>query len=71
MGQQFNELSQEHIEFIGQLKLYFVGTATADSKINISPKGQDSLRVISPRKVAWLNVTGSILDPIVLVNRHE
>ena len=59
MGQQFNELSQEHIDFIGQQKLYFVGTATADSKINISPKGQDSFRVISPRKVAWLNVTGS------------
>lgn len=59
MGQQFNELTQEHIDFIGKQKLYFVGTATAESKINISPKGQDSFRVINPQKVAWLNVTGS------------
>lgn len=59
MGQQFSELSQEHIEFIREQKIYFVGTATADSKINISPKGQDSFRVISPTRVAWLNVTGS------------
>jgi Pyridoxamine 5'-phosphate oxidase len=59
MGQQFNELTQEHIDFIGKQKLYFVGTATAESKINISPKGQDTFRVINPQKVAWLNVTGS------------
>jgi len=59
MGQQFSELSQEHIDFIALQKIYFVGTATDDSKINISPKGQDSFRVLSPSKVAWLNVTGS------------
>lgn len=59
MGQQFTELNQSHIDFIGNQKLYFVGTAAEDSKINISPKGQDSFRVLSPHKVAWLNVTGS------------
>jgi hypothetical protein len=59
MGQQFQELNQAHIEFINQQKIYFVGTATADSKVNISPKGQDSFRIISATKVAWLNVTGS------------
>lgn len=59
MGQQFKALSQEHIDFINQQKIYFVGTATADSKVNISPKGQDSFRIINSTKVAWLNVTGS------------
>lgn len=59
MGKQFQELTQEHIDFIKAQKIYFVGTATADSKINVSPKGQDSFRVISTSKVAWLNVTGS------------
>lgn len=59
MGQQFNELSEKHIQFINQQKLFFVGTATADSRVNVSPKGMDSLRVLSSNRVVWLNVTGS------------
>ena len=45
MGQQYEALSEKHVDFIQQQKLFFVGTATADSKVNISPKGMDSLRV--------------------------
>jgi Pyridoxamine 5'-phosphate oxidase len=59
MGQQYSELSQEHIDFIAEQKIYFVATATNDSRINLSPKGQDSFRVINSKKIAWLNVTGS------------
>jgi hypothetical protein len=59
MGQQFHELSDRHIEFIAAQKLFFVGTATADSRVNVSPKGMDSFRVLSSTRVAWLNVTGS------------
>lgn len=59
MGQQFQELSDKHIDFINEQKIYFVATAVAEGKINLSPKGQDSFRVISPTRVAWLNVTGS------------
>jgi hypothetical protein len=59
MGQRFNELSEKHIQFITEQKIFFVGTATADSRVNISPKGMDSLRVLGNTRVAWLNVTGS------------
>jgi len=59
MGQQFSELSEQHKQFIKEQKIFFVGTATTDSKINISPKGMDSLRVLSNNRVIWLNVTGS------------
>jgi Pyridoxamine 5'-phosphate oxidase len=59
MGKQFSELSEEHIAFIQAQKLFFVGTATADSRVNVSPKGMDSLRVLGSRRVVWLNVTGS------------
>ncbi|MFT5718336.1 MAG: hypothetical protein ACI9T7_002543, partial [Oleiphilaceae bacterium] len=34
MGQQFSQLSEKHIEFIANQKLFFVGTATAESKVN-------------------------------------
>lgn len=59
MGQQYTELSDKHIQFISDQKLFFVGTATSDSRVNVSPKGMDSLRVLNSRRVAWLNVTGS------------
>lgn len=59
MGQRFNELSEKHIQFIAKQKIFFVGTATADSRVNISPKGMDSFRVLGNSRVAWLNVTGS------------
>ena len=59
MGKQFEALTQEHIDFIEAQKIFFVGTATADSKVNISPKGMDSLKVVDDKRVIWLNMTGS------------
>lgn len=59
MAQRFNELSEKHIQFISEQKIFFVGTATADSRINISPKGLLTLRVLNSTRVLWLNLTGS------------
>ncbi len=59
MGQRFNELSERHVKFIAEQKIFFVGTATADSRVSVSPKGMDSLCVLGNNRVAWLNVTGS------------
>jgi hypothetical protein len=59
MAMMFEALSERHIEFIRAQKIYFVGTATADSRINVSPKGMDSLRVLDPKRAVWLSVTGS------------
>lgn len=59
MAQQYPALNEKHIDFIQQQKLFFVATATADSRINLSPKGLDSLRVMASDRVVWLNMTGS------------
>jgi len=59
MGQRTTELSEKQIEFIGEQKLFFVGTAAAESRVNISPKGMDSFRVLNANRVLWLSVTGS------------
>jgi len=59
MGQRYSEISDKLKQFIEKQKIFFVGTATADSRVNISPKGMDSLRVLSKNRVVWLNVTGS------------
>lgn len=59
MGQQYTEISDKLVSFVEQQKIFFVGTATSDSKVNISPKGMDSLRVLDSKRIIWLNVTGS------------
>lgn len=55
----FESLTGKHIEFIEAQKLFFVGTAGAEGRVNVSPKGLDSLRIKSPTTVRWLNLTGS------------
>ncbi|QEY12248.1 pyridoxamine 5'-phosphate oxidase family protein [Cellvibrio sp. KY-YJ-3] len=59
MGKRFEAISEALQEFIAQQKIFFVGTATDTSRVNISPKGMDSLRVLDANRVIWLNVTGS------------
>ena len=59
MAKLYKHISPKLQEFIEDQKIFFVATATADSRINLSPKGMDSLRVLDPNRIAWLNVTGS------------
>jgi hypothetical protein len=59
MGKKYQALSHEHLAFIAAQKIFFVGTAAAAGRVNISPKGMDSLRVLDGNRVMWLNVTGS------------
>lgn len=59
MGKRHTALDDDHIAFIAQQRMFFVATATADSRVNVSPKGMDTLRVLGRNRVLWLNVTGS------------
>ncbi|MFA6041498.1 MAG: pyridoxamine 5'-phosphate oxidase family protein [Methylophilus sp.] len=59
MGQRFTELSTMHMQFVREQHMFFVATAAADGRVNVSPKGLDSFRIVDAKQVAWLNVTGS------------
>ena len=59
MGKQLDHISADLKEFIEQQKIFFVGTAACKGRVNVSPKGMDTLRVIGDKKVVWLNLTGS------------
>jgi hypothetical protein len=59
MGKQYAALNDSHIKFIKTQKMFFVGTAAETGRVNVSPKGMDSFRVIDAQRVIWLNVTGS------------
>jgi len=39
--------------------MFFVATAGKEGRVNVSPKGMDSFRIIDEHTVRWLNVTGS------------
>ncbi len=55
----FTALTERHVEFIEKQPVFFVATAAPDARINLSPKGMDSFRVLSPTLVAYLDVGGS------------
>ena len=59
MGKRYDALTESDVDFIGKQKIFFTGTAAADGRVNVSPKGMDSLRVLSPNRAIWLNLTGS------------
>lgn len=59
MAKQYTNISKQLKTFIEAQKIYFVATAAVDGRVNLSPKGMDSLRVLGENRIAWLNVTGS------------
>lgn len=59
MAERYHELDDELTQFIRAQKIFFVGTAGPDGRVNVSPKGQDSLRVLRPNEILWMNLTGS------------
>ena len=59
MAKQYSQLTDDLSDFIRRQKIFFVGTAASDGRVNVSPKGMDTLRVVSANRVIWLNLTGS------------
>lgn len=61
MGKENEFITDEQREYIDQQKMFFVCTAplSGDGHINLSPKGFDCFRVLSPTKVGYLDIIGS------------
>jgi Pyridoxamine 5'-phosphate oxidase len=59
MGKNYSDISETLQDFIKAQKMYFVGTAARDGRVNVSPKGMDTFRILDKNHVAWLNLTGS------------
>lgn len=54
-----DQLSDRFIRFIEEQHMFFVATAAPDGRVNLSPKGLDTLRVLSPTRIVWLSLSGS------------
>jgi hypothetical protein len=61
MAKLFESITEELQEFIADQHLFFVGTAPLSSTghVNLSPKGLDCFRILSPHRVGYLDLTGS------------
>ena len=59
MSESFAALGSDHQSFIAAQLIFFTATSAPDARINLSPKGMDSLRILSPNRILWLNLTGS------------
>lgn len=59
MSEFFDALNDEHAAFIAKQPVFFVATAAEGARINLSPKGMDSFRVLGPGQVGYLDVGGS------------
>ena len=66
MGRTFDGIEPELAAWIEAQRIFFVATAplAADGLVNCSPKGMDSFRILGPREVAYLDLTGSGVETI-------
>jgi hypothetical protein len=72
MGKTYPAIEGAIKEFIEAQKVFFAGSAPLDAKghVNISPKGLDTLRILGPRTVAYLDLTGSGIETVAHVNEN-
>lgn len=59
MGQRYPALRAEDVEFLRAQRLFFTASATDTSRVNVSPRSTEHLRVIDAGRVAYLDLTGS------------
>ena len=65
MGAAFDALDAKLTDWIADQHVFFVATAPSEGgHVNLSPKGHDTLRVLSPTEVAYLDLTGSGAETI-------
>ncbi len=59
MARQFEGFTADHARFVAEQAVFFVATSAPGARINLSPKGMDSLRLMGTNRLVWLNLTGS------------
>ena len=72
MAARFDLLSDELAKWWCEQPVFFVATAPsgAGGHVNLSPKGYDTLRVLGPKRVAYLDLTGSGAETIAHVREN-
>jgi hypothetical protein len=66
MGKVLDEIGPDLAEWIAEQPMFFVATAPsgASGHVNVSPKGLNGLAILGPRRIAYLDLTGSGVETI-------
>jgi hypothetical protein len=66
MGDSYDAITPELSNWIERQHMFFVATAplASDGSINCSPKGMNTFRILGPRDVAYLDLTGSGIETV-------
>lgn len=66
MSKVYDEIDDRMRAWLAQQRMFFVATAplAGEGLLNLSPKGLDSFAVLGPRRVAYLDLTGSGVETI-------
>ncbi len=59
MARFFDQIDDALADFIKRQHIFFCASAVEQGRVNLSPKGMDSLRLLGPRRIAYLDLTGS------------
>jgi hypothetical protein len=59
MARFYDRLTPELQHFLSEQLVFFTATAPIEGRINLSPRGIDTLRCLDERTVAYLDLTGS------------
>ena len=72
MGKRYEAITPELAGWIAAQPVFFVATAplAASGHVNVSPKGLDTLRVLEPLHIAYLDLTGSGAETIAHVREN-
>lgn len=66
MVKAYNQINERLSDWISAQPMFFVATAPSDpeTRINVSPRGLDTFRILGENRVAWLDLTGSGVETI-------
>jgi hypothetical protein len=72
MARVMQEIDAAMRAFIDAQRMFFVASAplAADGHVNLSPKGLDAFRILSPRRVAYLDHIGSGAETIAHIREN-
>lgn len=59
MAKQFPSIDEPLRRFIDRQHIFFTASATAQSRVNVSPRSTREFRVLGPNSVCYLDLTGS------------
>ena len=73
MGKEYTEIDERIQKWIKRQRVFFVATAPLadDGLINCSPKGLDSLRVLGPNELAYVDIGGSGIETVAHLRENK